>query len=230
MPRRGGWRRLGRAPRFRYVDARGSAISREELLERIDSLVIPPAWKDVWISPNPRAKLQATGVDAAGRTQYLYHPAFRAAQERAKFDRLVRFAELASGLACPGSPRPSTGPVRARLGPRDRRDARQPRLVPRRQRPPCARGPYLRGHDTPQAACAGPGRAADVLLSDEEPGTRASRPRTSVPGEGPSPRRSRWPSTDPPGTRPKRSASSPPSCASWARSSGTRPLSHALPM
>jgi DNA topoisomerase-1 len=47
----------------------------------------------VWISPNPRAKLQATGIDAAGRRQYLYHPAFRAQQEQAKFDKLIRFAE-----------------------------------------------------------------------------------------------------------------------------------------
>jgi DNA topoisomerase-1 len=55
--------------------------------------VIPPAWQDVWISPRPGAKLQATGVDAAGRRQYLYHADFRAQQERAKFDRLIRFAE-----------------------------------------------------------------------------------------------------------------------------------------
>ena len=55
--------------------------------------MIPPAWKDVWISPRAGAKLQATGVDAAGRRQYLYHPEFRAQQEQAKFDKLVRFAE-----------------------------------------------------------------------------------------------------------------------------------------
>ena len=54
---------------------------------------IPPAWKDVWISPRVGAKLQATGVDKAGRRQYLYHPEFRARQEQAKFDKLVRFAE-----------------------------------------------------------------------------------------------------------------------------------------
>jgi DNA topoisomerase I len=98
MARRGGWRRLGRAPRFRYEDARGSRIDDEERLERIRALVIPPAWRDVWISPNPRAKLQATGVDSAGRTQYLYHPDFRAAREEAKFERLVRFGELLPGL------------------------------------------------------------------------------------------------------------------------------------
>jgi DNA topoisomerase-1 len=97
MPRRGGWRRLGRK-RFRYEDARGSPIDDEEALERIRSLVIPPAWTEVWISPNPRAKLQATGTDAAGRRQYLYHPDFRAAQDRTKFDRLVRFGELLPGL------------------------------------------------------------------------------------------------------------------------------------
>ena len=78
---------------FRYEDARGNAISDDEALERIRSLVIPPAWKEVWISPNARAKLQATGIDAAGRRQYLYHPAYRAAQEERKFDRLVSFGE-----------------------------------------------------------------------------------------------------------------------------------------
>jgi DNA topoisomerase I len=93
MARRGGWRRRGRAPRFRYEDARGRPIEDDERLERIRALVIPPAWRDVWISPNAGAKLQATGVDSAGRTQYLYNPAFRTAQEEAKFERLVRFGE-----------------------------------------------------------------------------------------------------------------------------------------
>ena len=93
MPRKGGWRREGSRGRFRYVDARGNRIADEEKLERIRSLVIPPAWKEVWISASPSSKLQATGVDAAGRKQYIYHPTFRAQQEQAKFDRLIRFAE-----------------------------------------------------------------------------------------------------------------------------------------
>ena len=93
MARRGGWRREGSRGRFRYYDARGNRITDEERLARIQSLVIPPAWRDVWISPRPNAPLQATGVDAAGRRQYLYHPDFRAQQEQAKFDKLVRFAE-----------------------------------------------------------------------------------------------------------------------------------------
>jgi DNA topoisomerase I len=92
MPRKG-WRREGSRGRFRYVDARGNRITDEEKLERIASLVIPPAWKDVWISPSTAAKLQATGVDAAGRKQYLYHPRFRAEREQEKFDGLIRFAE-----------------------------------------------------------------------------------------------------------------------------------------
>ena len=84
---------MGSKGRFRYVDARGNRIDDEAKLERIDALAIPPAWKDVWISPNAGAKLQATGMDAAGRRQYLYHPEFRAQQDQAKFDKLVRFAE-----------------------------------------------------------------------------------------------------------------------------------------
>src|ERR671936_1194760 len=93
MPRRGGWRRVGSRGRFRYVDAHGRRITDPEKLARIEGLVIPPAWRDVWISPRPTANLQATGLDKAGRRQYLYHPAFRAQQEQAKFDRLIRFAE-----------------------------------------------------------------------------------------------------------------------------------------
>jgi DNA topoisomerase I len=93
MARKGGWRRAGGRGRFRYLDARGNRIEDPAQLERIEQLVIPPAWRDVWISPRPHAKLQATGVDAAGRRQYLYHPDFRARQERAKFDSLIRFAE-----------------------------------------------------------------------------------------------------------------------------------------
>lgn len=93
MARRGGWRRLGSRGRFRYVDSRGNRITDPEKIARVEGLRIPPAWRDVWISPSPGAKLQATGVDAAGRRQYLYHEKFRAAQEQAKFEKLVRFGE-----------------------------------------------------------------------------------------------------------------------------------------
>ena len=88
MPSRAGNKRA-----FRYVDARGGRIRNAEVLERIERLAIPPAWTDVWISPRPYAKLQATGYDKAGRKQYLYHPDYRAEQERAKYNRLIRFGE-----------------------------------------------------------------------------------------------------------------------------------------
>jgi DNA topoisomerase I len=94
---------VGSQRRFRYLDARGREIRDEAKLARVAELAIPPAWKDVWIAPGPRAKLQATGIDGAGRTQYLYHPAFRARQEQAKYDRLIRFAdslpELREGMS-----------------------------------------------------------------------------------------------------------------------------------
>ncbi len=93
MARKGGWRRTGGRRHFRYLDARDNRITDRAKLERIEKLVIPPAWKDVWISPRANAKLQATGLDAAGRRQYLYHPHFRARQEQAKFDKLTLFAE-----------------------------------------------------------------------------------------------------------------------------------------
>ena len=84
---------MGSKGRFRYLDARGNRIEDPAKIERIEQLVIPPAWKDVWISPRPNAKLQATGIDNAGRRQYLYHPAFRAQQEQEKYAKLVKFAE-----------------------------------------------------------------------------------------------------------------------------------------
>src|SRR5689334_11791450 len=90
---RGGWTRKGRGGRFRYHDRGGRRITDEQALARSEALAIPPAWKDVWISPRPGARLQATGYDAAGRKQYLYSAAFRARQEEAKYDGLILFAE-----------------------------------------------------------------------------------------------------------------------------------------
>ena len=98
MVSRGGWRRIGSRGRFRYVDARGDPITDEAKLERIHALVIPPAWREVRISPRPSAKIQAAGIDSAGRRQYIYNAEFRAAQEQAKFDKLIRFAEALPDL------------------------------------------------------------------------------------------------------------------------------------
>jgi len=85
--------RVGSKRAFRYLDGRGKPIHDPAVLERIEELAIPPAWSDVWIAARPGAKLQATGYDKAGRKQYLYHPDYRAAQEQAKYDRLIRFGE-----------------------------------------------------------------------------------------------------------------------------------------
>jgi DNA topoisomerase-1 len=99
MARTGGWTRRGSKRRdFRYYDAKGREITDPAILERIDQLRIPPAWRNVRISPRPTAKLQATGYDKAGRKQYLYSSEYRAQQEQAKFDKLVRFGERLSGI------------------------------------------------------------------------------------------------------------------------------------
>ena len=98
VARTGGITRRGRKGRFRYFDRNGREITAPATVQRIESLAIPPAWRDVWISSRPGAKLQATGIDAAGRRQYLYHPDYRARQEQAKYDKLIRFAEALPAL------------------------------------------------------------------------------------------------------------------------------------
>ena len=88
-----GWSRKGRKGAFRYYDSSGKRITDERKLARIEALAIPPAWKDVSISPRSTSKLQATGYDAAGRKQYLYSADYRAQQEQAKYDKLIRFGD-----------------------------------------------------------------------------------------------------------------------------------------
>jgi DNA topoisomerase IB len=83
-------RRRGKG--FEYLDDEGNRIDEPEVLTRIGELGIPPAWKDVWVCPYPFGHLQATGVDAAGRKQYLYHPRWRARRDAEKFDDMARFA------------------------------------------------------------------------------------------------------------------------------------------
>jgi DNA topoisomerase I len=77
---------------FTYLDADGGRITDPEDIERIAELGIPPAWKDVWICPDSRGHLQATGIDAAGRKQYLYHPQWRTRRDSEKFEEMTRFA------------------------------------------------------------------------------------------------------------------------------------------
>jgi DNA topoisomerase IB len=84
-------RRSGKG--FTYLDAAGRTVKDKATVERIKALVIPPAWRDVWISPDPRGHIQATGVDDAGRKQYVYHEAWRTARDEKKFDRVLEVAE-----------------------------------------------------------------------------------------------------------------------------------------
>jgi DNA topoisomerase IB len=83
-------RRRGRG--FEYLDADGARVDDPETLERIRGLGIPPAWTDVWICMHPNGHLQATGIDAAGRKQYLYHPIWRTRRDQEKFERMLEFA------------------------------------------------------------------------------------------------------------------------------------------
>ncbi len=87
-----GYTRRRRGRGFEYLDRDGATI-RDGRLERIRSLAIPPAWEDVWICADERGHLQATGTDAAGRRQYLYHPDWRGQRDQAKFQRIEGFAE-----------------------------------------------------------------------------------------------------------------------------------------
>jgi DNA topoisomerase-1 len=87
-----GFSRVGRPGRFFYRDARGRAIRDRKTLNRIRSLVIPPAWTDVWICARADGHVQATGRDARGRKQHRYHARWSADRNRAKYDRMADFA------------------------------------------------------------------------------------------------------------------------------------------
>ncbi|QHB28635.1 hypothetical protein TCK1_3289 [Pseudomonas monteilii] len=96
--------------RFIYLDTDGQRVRDSETLARIASLVIPPAYTDVWICPDPQGHLQATGRDARGRKQYRYHTQWRELRDQHKYGRMLAFAQalpelraqLESHLARPG--------------------------------------------------------------------------------------------------------------------------------
>jgi DNA topoisomerase-1 len=98
---------------FVYLDANGKRITDDETLARIKSLVIPPAWTDVWICPSANGHIQAIGYDARGRKQYRYHPRWREVRDEAKYGRMTAFADalpklrrrVQKDLKRPGLPR-----------------------------------------------------------------------------------------------------------------------------
>jgi DNA topoisomerase IB len=83
-------RRRGKG--FEFLDPGGNRVDDPEELARIRELAIPPAWEDVWICVAANGHLQATGVDAAGRKQYIYHPLWRVRRDQQKFDEMLDFA------------------------------------------------------------------------------------------------------------------------------------------
>jgi DNA topoisomerase I len=106
-----GWSRRRAGKGFVYLDEAGNRVSPEDA-ERIRSLAIPPAWREVWICPVANGHLQAVGTDDAGRRQYLYHPAWREKRDQAKFARVTAAAHrlpaarrrVARDLAASGMP------------------------------------------------------------------------------------------------------------------------------
>ena len=86
-----GIRRLRAGRGFKYVHPSGRPLNDGRALARIRSLAVPPAWTDVWICPDPRGHIQATGRDAKGRKQYRYHARWRVARDETKYDRLLDF-------------------------------------------------------------------------------------------------------------------------------------------
>lgn len=88
-----GYRRVAAGTGFSYRDLDGSTLPPGPVRDRLESIGIPPAWTDVWISPFDNGHIQATGLDAVGRRQYIYHPEWRERKDRAKFDRSLQLAE-----------------------------------------------------------------------------------------------------------------------------------------
>lgn len=119
-----GIRRIRRGRGFSYEDGSGATIGDEETLERIRQLAIPPAWKEVWICPDPFGHIQATGYDEAGRKQYLYHERWQQRQAEKKFELVREFA-----LALPKLRRAITADLRRQGMPRERALACAVRLL-----------------------------------------------------------------------------------------------------
>ena len=114
-------RRAGKG--WSYTDPDGRVIRDARELQRIRALVIPPAWTNVWINPNPRGHIQVTGRDARGRKQYRYHDRWRATRDETKFSRMIAFGEalprirerVATDLGLSGLPREKVLAIAVRL-------------------------------------------------------------------------------------------------------------------
>ena len=93
-----GLRRKRSGKSFAYFSKAGKRIADPATIDRINALAIPPAYEDVWISPDPDSHLQATGRDARGRKQYRYHPKFRELRDSTKYEHMLDFAKGLPGI------------------------------------------------------------------------------------------------------------------------------------
>src|SRR5579859_755908 len=91
------WRRVKQGSGFGFIGQSGKPVS-QDAVDRILELAIPPAWSDVVISSDPTNYIQAIGVDAAGRKQYIYHPEWVRRNQEHKFDQMVLFGERLPAL------------------------------------------------------------------------------------------------------------------------------------
>ena len=89
-----GYLRVRKGRGFGYRTPDGERLTDAEVRARFDALAIPPAWDQVWLCPYPNGHIQATGIDAAGRRQYLYHPGWRMRMDRIKYDRSLALAQV----------------------------------------------------------------------------------------------------------------------------------------
>ena len=92
-----GYHRVRSGTGFSYRDPDGNTVADPEVRKRLDELVVPPAWDDVWISPYENGHVLATGIDGAGRRQYMYHPSWRERMDKIKYDRALALAESLPG-------------------------------------------------------------------------------------------------------------------------------------
>ena len=121
-PSSAGWTRRRAGAGFTYLDQHGARLGADDVA-RIKALVIPPAWRDVWICPYPQGHIQAIGTDDAGRRQYLYHPQWRIQRDALKFDRVAEVARrlpearatVLAHLALEGMPRERAAATAVRL-------------------------------------------------------------------------------------------------------------------
>ncbi len=193
-----GYRRVAAGTGFSYRDLDGSTLPPGPIRDRLESIGIPPAWTDVWIAPFENGHIQATGLDAVGRRQYIYHPEWRERKDR----REVRPRPAVGRVAAGRPPAGHHGPAQRRRRPRTRpgsglQDAGQRivaggvRAVHQRERQPRPCHPPVR-----------PRPGAQGL-----PAAEVSRPRAARTGN----RRSTTP-TSPPWCGPSNGAGVTPGC------------------